>query len=85
MGYARIMQENSMQTISEIVKGNKAVFIRATGGNLWYRTTGTIPFEFPVPYEDVGTAEFKAEHNALELMRWIRKWLEEIKESKAES
>jgi hypothetical protein len=41
---------------------------------LWYEVDG---FRFPVPFEDTVGAYFKPEHKAINLMRWIRKQLEE--------
>ena len=65
------------QKIKELVTGGKKVrFVRYRKGNLIYTTE--CGFEFPVPIEDVGDAEFLAEDRAMLFMRYIRKQLEEI-------
>lgn len=43
---------------------------------LWYQTdTG---FLFPVPIDDIGTTTFDAEYKSIRLMRWIRKYIEQL-------
>ena len=65
------------QKIKELVTGGKKVrFVRYRKGNLIYTTE--CGFEFPVPIEDVGDAQFLAEDKAMLFMRYIRKQLEEI-------
>lgn len=48
-------------------------------GVLMYKTDDG--FEFPVPILDCGDASFESQHRAMELMRWIRKQVDVIKES----
>ena len=68
-------------TIKDIVKDNKqANFLYYGSGNLWYITEDG--FTFPVPVEDCGDGRFKATEKALLLMRYIRKHLEYIEQSK---
>jgi hypothetical protein len=60
-----------MKSLTEMVKDNKkATFQYYRDRELWYKTD--CGFEFPVPAKDVGTGIFKAEHKAIELMKWIR-------------
>lgn len=60
-----------MRSVTEMVKDeNKARFQYYRDRELWYKTD--CGFEFPVPAKDVGIGIFKAEHKAVELMKWIR-------------
>jgi hypothetical protein len=47
---------------------------------LWYETEDHLIF--PVPVSDIGTATFKAKDFSVFFMRWIRKHLELIDNSK---
>lgn len=58
-------------SIKELVKDKKAHFVRYLDGTLWYETEDG--FEFPITGEEAKGGVFKAEHKAIELMRWIRK------------
>lgn len=49
-------------------------------GNLWYQTEDT-RLMFTVPVDDCGSALFPARMKSMELMRWIRKYLELSKEA----
>ena len=46
-------------------------------GQLWYRCENG--FAFPVPISDLGDASCNREEKGILLMRYIRKWLEELK------
>jgi hypothetical protein len=70
--------KNQEVSISDLVKGQTATFQYYRSGNLYYKTTDG--FEFPIPISDTGEASFNQEHTALELMRWIRKQYQVIKE-----
>ncbi len=65
-------------TVGELVKNKKATFQYYRQGSLIYLTEDG--FEFPVPISDCGESTFGNEHKAMELMRWIRKYLDEIKD-----
>lgn len=71
-----------MNTLKEIVSGGKtAKFLHFKHGSLWYVTE--CGFEFPVPAEDItGESELHTEERAMALMKWIRKHLEFINDSK---
>lgn len=59
-------------SIKDMVSNNKQVmFIKYFDGDLWYRTE--CGYEFPVPVNDVGSAEFKAKDKAILFMRYIHK------------
>ena len=76
-------------TIKEIVKDNTVEFVRYRKGNLYYRViillnyeeypyiTYGETYEFPVPIEDCGDADFHSHDKAILFMRYIRKALEE--------
>jgi len=69
--------------IKDMVKDNKQVnFKYYRDGDLWYATESG--FEFPVPINDIGTATFKAQDKALLFMRYIRKYISFIEQSKNE-
>ncbi len=68
--------KNKQKSVGDLVKGKTAKLIHYRSGLLLYETQDG--FQFPVPIEDTGEAEFKSEHNALELMRWIRKQVDLI-------
>jgi hypothetical protein len=55
-------------------------FIRLEDGALWYICDDG--FEFPVPLTDTKGAVFEAEDKAIFFMRWIRKHMSLIEESK---
>jgi hypothetical protein len=71
--------KNNEITVSELVKGKIAKFEFYRSGNLYYKTSDG--FLFPIPISDTGEATFNQEHPALELMRWIRKQYELVKNS----
>ncbi len=67
--------------IKDMVKDNKKVrFSFYRDKALWYKTEDG--FEFPVPIEDIGNGVFLAEDKALLFMRYIRKHLAFIADSK---
>lgn len=61
----------------DLVKNKKAYFESYRNGNLTYITDDG--FQFPIPISDTGNGLFLDEHNALDLMRWIRKQMELIR------
>ena len=66
-------------SIKELVKDGKiATFQHYRKGNLYYKTE--CGFEFPVPINDVGDASLNHTEKAMLLMRFIRKYLESLKE-----
>jgi hypothetical protein len=70
-----------VRTLKEMVSGDQKVrFTRYLDGNLYYTTS--CGFEFPVPTSDVGNATFLAEDRAMLFMRYIRKHLKLIEDSK---
>ena len=60
--------------LKELVINKIAKFAYCTDGALWYEVDG---FRFPVPFAETVGACFMPEHKAINLMRWIRKQLEE--------
>lgn len=69
--------KNNQITVAELVKNKSAVFQNYCGGLLNYKTEDG--FEFSIPLEDTGAGIFKNEHKAIELMRWIRKQFDLVK------
>jgi len=65
-----------------MVKNKKVKFLFYKENELWYTTE--CGFEFPVPTNDVGTASMNAEDKAIMFMRWIRKHINLINDSKEE-
>jgi hypothetical protein len=63
-------------TLKERVQG-KVRFAYYRDGALWYEAEDR--FLFPVPVSDIGTATFFAEDKAILFMRYIRKFMEELK------
>jgi len=63
--------------ITKLVKNQNAHFDFVRDGNLWYKTDSG--FSFPIPFEDVGSANFNSTEKAIFLMRWIRKQVNVIK------
>ena len=66
-------------TVGGLVKGKRAKFSHYRQGSLMYVTDDG--FEFPDPIEDIGESTFFSDHQAMELMRWIRKQVDVIKAS----
>lgn len=66
--------------LKELIINKTAKFPYCTDGALWYEIDG---FRFPVPFEDTVGAYFMPEHKAINLMRWIRKQLEENEAQKS--
>jgi hypothetical protein len=60
-----------MFDVKSHVKDRKVRFVRAHAGSLWYVTE--LGFEFPVPFEEMGTATFAAEEKAMLFMRYVRR------------
>ena len=71
-----------MRNIKDMVKDKKVKFLFYANGELWYTTE--CGFEFPVPINDVGTANMMAEDKALLFMRWIRKHIKTVEAWEAE-
>jgi len=65
----------------EHVKDQNVEFMYARDGSLWYKTTKS-DLLFPVPFEDVGSAQFGRIEKATLLMRWIRIWLQDMEAAK---
>lgn len=61
----------------EVKDGKKVNFSFYRSNTLWYKTESG--FMFPVPIENIGDATFLAEDKAILFMRYIRKYIEEIK------
>lgn len=67
--------------IKDMVSNGKQVkFVRYQNKELWYVTE--CGFEFPVPIDDTGNASFNESDKALLFMRWIRKHISLIEDSK---
>ena len=70
-----------MIDIKRAVSGNnRVVFTHYKDNVLWYQTAYWE--SFPVPIEDIGNAEFAREEKALLLMRYMRKYNEELRDIK---
>ena len=70
-------------TLTELVKdGQKAKFSYYRDSEFWYEHD--LGFLFPIPLKDVNgpasRAMLLAEEKAIYLMRWIRKYIESLKE-----
>ena len=66
--------------IKELIINKTAKFAYCTDGALWYEVDD---FRFPVPFTDTVGACFRPKHKAINLMRWIRKQLEEIESQRS--
>lgn len=72
------------RTIKEMVENRQKVAFRFYRDNqLWYATE--CGFEFPVPISEAGTATFLAEDKAILFMRYIRRQMELLNKSVAQS
>ena len=60
----------------DLVKGQKVHFQYYRDNELWYATDSG--FTFPVPLGDIGNATFNRDDKAIYLMRYIRKYREEM-------
>jgi hypothetical protein len=70
-----------MLSVKEMVSDNKKVFFTFyRQGNLWYKTE--CGFDFPVDIEDTGDGVFLDIDKAIYYMRYIRKHIEYIENSK---
>ena len=66
-------------TLKELVTGNQmAEFQSCHGGYLWYRVQDV---DFPVPLEETKGGCFNRTMRSVEMMRWIRKHLQHLKEA----
>jgi hypothetical protein len=70
--------------IKDLVSGGQQVsFVFYRDGSLWYevlpRTDQPVPFQFPVPISEAGTATFHSRDTALLFMRYMRKHLETLR------
>jgi hypothetical protein len=70
--------------IKEIVKDNRVIFRRYRKGMLYYGVVVSLDdgvvdmlYEFPVPIEDCGDADFYVQDKAILFMRYIRKALDD--------
>lgn len=67
---------NEVSRLKETVSGwAMAEFQYARSGHMWYKTDNG--FMFPVPFNEVGSAQFNRTEKAFTMMRWIRKQMEE--------
>jgi len=66
----------STPRVIELVKGQQVHFQYYRDNELWYKTDSG--FLFPVPVSDVGNATFMRDDKAIYLMRYIRKYREEM-------
>jgi hypothetical protein len=73
-----------MNTLKKMVgQGKKVNFVRYQQKELWYTTE--CGFDFPIPLEDTGDANFLKEDKALFFMRWIKKHIDYINQAKKEA
>ena len=80
---SNIIQRKS-KWVSKIWLLEKTVkFVKYQRSELWYMTE--CGFEFPVPLDETGDAEFLNTDKAMLFMRWIRKYMEFIEAAKQES
>lgn len=70
-----------MMNLKDMIKDKVVRFKYYRDKELWYQTEDG--FLFPVPISDVGTGVFNAEDKAILYMRWIRKYMEEIKHERS--
>lgn len=68
------MNSSSTQ-VKNIVRDKTAEFDYYMDGNLYYRIGD---FKFPIPMEDTKGACFNRSMKAITLMRWVRKYVEEL-------
>ena len=66
------------KSIKEIIQNNTVYFSRYRKENLYYViTVDGSNYEFPVPIEDCGDADFLDSDRAILFMRYIRKAIED--------
>jgi hypothetical protein len=70
------------KVIDLVREGKKVYFVCYKSKELHYRCEDG--FEFPVPIEDAGDAEFLPEDSALFFMRWIRVHLKMLEKAQKE-
>ena len=63
-------------TLKDLIKGQSVHFSFYRENELWYETDNG--FKFPVPLSDIGNATFLRDDKAILLMRYIRKYKDEI-------
>ena len=66
-----------MSVLTDRIKDKIVKFSRYSCGVLYY--TCEDGFEFPVPIEDTSTSTFLAEDKAIYFMRWMKKYIESVK------
>ena len=84
MGHGGQYKKEKIMNVKDMVINNQQVeFLRFQQNELWYKTENG--FEFPVPIEDTGSAEFKPKDKAILFMRWIKRHLDSIEQGRIES
>ncbi len=61
-------------------KDKKVYFLHYQDNTLWYRTESGL--EYPVPCQDTGSGIFLPEDRSIYHMRWIRKHLDFLEQSR---
>jgi hypothetical protein len=69
----------SKPKIKDLVQG-EVTFMFYQKGELWYKTANG--FEFPVPIEDTGDAQFNPTDKGMLFMRWIRKHVDMLEQAR---
>lgn len=64
--------------IKDLVKNKTVIFEYYRDSQLWYSVEGE-NFTFPVPISDIGNATFNRTDKAIMFMRYIRKYVEAMK------
>ena len=69
-----------MSIIKDMIKNKSVTLLFYKEKELWYTTE--CGFKFPVPIEDVGSAEMLPKDKAILYMRWINKHMRLISSAK---
>jgi hypothetical protein len=68
----------------DLIKDQKVHFDFYRDNELWYSTDNGFKFPVPISKNEIGTATFLRDDKAVLLMRYIRKYLEELQSEETE-
>ena len=74
----------NFKLIDLVNKNQKVHFSYYRDNELWYETDSGFKFPVPIDKHEIGTATFLRDDKAVLLMRYIRKYLEELQKDEEE-